>query len=118
VIICISERGIARIGEIADDLGLERSTISRHVAKLVDRGLVQRVDPGDDRRSAPVQLTRAGKQTRSKLAVAWAQVVSDAVASWPGSDVDAFSAMIRTFAEGLEGLADVPARGRAAESRD
>ena len=56
------EKGPQRVGEIAQALGTDPSTVSRKVAALVDAGLVERrVDP-DDGRAHLLAATPAGEQ--------------------------------------------------------
>jgi DNA-binding MarR family transcriptional regulator len=51
-----------RMSELADHLGLDRSTISGLVDRAARRGLVERVADSVDRRSARVALTEAGRE--------------------------------------------------------
>src|SRR5262245_49350887 len=50
------------MAELADHLGLDRSTVSGLVDRAAERGLVQRVSNPADRRSSRVKLTRAGRR--------------------------------------------------------
>lgn len=47
--------------ELANTLGLDKSTVSRTVDGLVNIGLVDRSIPAENRRMAVLQLTNAGK---------------------------------------------------------
>lgn len=49
-----------RMSELADHLGLDRSTVSGLIDRAVARGLVDRITDPDDGRSARVRLTDAG----------------------------------------------------------
>ncbi len=51
-----------RMTELADYLGLEKSTMTGLVARAEKRGLLQRVPNADDRRSVDVLLTAAGRE--------------------------------------------------------
>jgi len=46
--------------QIADNLGVDRSAVTRLVDRLEKKGLVSRVHDGLDRRSIKVKLTQAG----------------------------------------------------------
>jgi DNA-binding MarR family transcriptional regulator len=50
-----------RMAELAEHLGLDRSTISGLVDRAAERGLVERVAVPDDARASRVRLTRAGR---------------------------------------------------------
>jgi DNA-binding MarR family transcriptional regulator len=51
----------ARLFELADDLGWERSRVSHQVSRMVTRGLVRKERCDDDRRGAWVVLTERGR---------------------------------------------------------
>lgn len=51
-----------RMTELADHLGLEKSTMTGLIARAEKRGLVRRVPNPDDRRAIDVQLTAAGHE--------------------------------------------------------
>ena len=51
-----------RIGDLAEHLGLERSSLSGLVDRAEERGLVRRVPSGSDRRAVLVELTSAGRR--------------------------------------------------------
>ena len=55
------------LGELAGQINLENSTVSRTVNNLVDRGLAAReIDPAD-RRYVVIRLTEKGKETFQKI---------------------------------------------------
>jgi len=53
--------GDMRAGDLAQQEGLDQSTLSRRIASLVERGLVRRQADPSDRRAQVLQLTDAGK---------------------------------------------------------
>lgn len=90
--------GTLKLGQIADILGLERTTVTRDLRPLEKRGLVT-VEPGEDRRARIVRVTEAGRRTMTDAMPRWraaqAKVLAgDAAESWP------------RIAEGLGRLAD------------
>lgn len=58
----IENKGKESLTELANTLGLDKSTISRTVDCLVNVGLVDRSIPVENRRMATLQLTDAGKK--------------------------------------------------------
>jgi DNA-binding MarR family transcriptional regulator len=50
-----------RMADLADHLGLDRSTVSGLVDRAAARGLLERYADPDDRRSSRVRLTRTGR---------------------------------------------------------
>lgn len=64
----LSRNGNLTQGQLADALKLRKSTISRMVGKLRDRGWVERVRNPEDGRSWRLVLTPAGARTADTLA--------------------------------------------------
>jgi DNA-binding MarR family transcriptional regulator len=56
----LAER-VRTASDLAADLDLTAATVSVALDGLVRRGLVERRDPGDDRRSVPLAATSAGR---------------------------------------------------------
>jgi DNA-binding MarR family transcriptional regulator len=59
--------GPARVSEIAALLGLNPTTVSRHLASLEEMGLVTRSTSDEDARAAAVGLTKAGREAVAAL---------------------------------------------------
>lgn len=51
-----------RLSEVADYLGLDRSSVSGLVDRAVARGLIERTADPDDRRASRLDLTDAGRE--------------------------------------------------------
>lgn len=96
--------GIARLGPVsttvlAQEIGLDRSIVSRRAAALVRAGLVgSQPDPGDARATL-LSLSPAGidvmRTLRSRLALA----VQQQMAGWPDRDVREFARLLALFVE-------------------
>jgi len=56
----LSHQGPMRLSSLAQQLGLDASTVSRHVRQLEDRGMLERTDDPDDRRASRVAVSPAG----------------------------------------------------------
>jgi DNA-binding MarR family transcriptional regulator len=63
----IEARQNLSLGELAQGLGLDKSTLSRTVDGLVNIGLVERVFHPQDRRSVQLSLTSQGQQTCDRI---------------------------------------------------
>ena len=59
--------GTLRQGDLAERLGLTKSTVSRLVGNLVDRGWVERCAVDDDGRGVTVALTKTGRSAAARL---------------------------------------------------
>jgi DNA-binding MarR family transcriptional regulator len=64
VLVALTDRpdGRMRLFELASVLGWEKSRLSHHVARMVDRRLVTKKRCGDDRRGAYVAVTARGRR--------------------------------------------------------
>lgn len=54
--------GRSRIFEVANEIGWEKSRLSHHIGRMVERGLVTREKCDSDRRGAFVVITRQGRR--------------------------------------------------------
>ena len=70
ILAAISSGSGASIGVLAEALDLERSTVSRDVATLVRRSLVD-AESGNDRRVTTLQLTEEGHRVLAVALLAW-----------------------------------------------
>jgi DNA-binding MarR family transcriptional regulator len=64
VLVALSDRddGRARVFELAETLGWEKSRVSHQIARMTDRGLVRKERCDDDRRGAYVVATKTGRK--------------------------------------------------------
>lgn len=93
--------GPMRSCDLAQQLHLDQSTVSRHVAALSADGLVVRTPQEDDRRAHLVELTPAGADAARSLVSARVRQIEAVVASWPHDDIETFARLLDSFATGL-----------------
>ena len=67
----------ARVTDLANAAGWERSRLSHHIKRMEGRGLVQRQECCDDGRGALVVLTAAGRDAIERAAPGHARTVRD-----------------------------------------
>lgn len=88
ILYSLSCRGAMRLGDLAESMRLDASTVSRHVQALGDHGLVRRdPDPADGRASI-IDVTDDG---RTALRLTFDQrraFVTEAMADWSDDDRD------------------------------
>lgn len=60
-------RGIASVSAIAEDSHTSRSTVSRAVDALVNKGLIARSQDPNDRRNVPLSLTAEGERVMNAI---------------------------------------------------
>jgi DNA-binding MarR family transcriptional regulator len=107
-----TEGGRARVTDLANAAGWERSRLSHHVKRMETRGLVQRQGCCDDGRGAFVVVTADGRDALERAAPGHARTVRELL--FPDLD-DAALASVTRFVEGALGRV---AAGRSAGAGD
>jgi DNA-binding MarR family transcriptional regulator len=82
IIATLHRIGPMRMSDLAADIGLDRSTISRQVAAVVRSGYVQKMDDTADARASLLILTAIGQAARKQLADAWHDIVIELLETW------------------------------------
>lgn len=67
VLLSTDRVGPVRLGALAERQGLHPTLLSRTVARLVAQGLIERTPDTDDRRSAWVTVTAAGRVAAARI---------------------------------------------------
>ena len=97
----LKENSAVRLSDLASDLLLDISTVSRQARALEDRGLVTRAEDADDRRAVRLELTPAGLAV---LEEAWSRRnrwLAESLHDWTPDDRVALVAMLTRFADSL-----------------
>ena len=84
--------GPLSIGELAQHLGVERTTLTRNVAVIEKRGLVSS-EAGDDARARIVTVTKKGQAAVAAALPKWRQAQESAAAAIGKSGADALRAI-------------------------
>lgn len=79
VLAALAQAGPILLGDLADLLDLERTTLTRGVAILEERGLVETV-PAADARARPLAITRAGEARLAAALPDWQRAQQEAAA--------------------------------------
>ncbi|HEY8491294.1 MAG TPA: MarR family transcriptional regulator [Dehalococcoidia bacterium] len=83
ILAVLAVKGPTRMGELADILVLERTTLSRGAALLQRNGWVE-VVPSEDARERPLRLTPSGRRKLEEAFPAWQEAQALVDAGWPG----------------------------------
>jgi DNA-binding MarR family transcriptional regulator len=94
--------GPARVSEIADLIGLNPTTVSRHLASLEEMGLVGRSPSDLDGRAAMVDLTEIGKRAVSDLRKARRRLFAELLDDFEDEDLERFESYLGRLFEGFE----------------
>ncbi|MTE12727.1 MarR family transcriptional regulator [Nocardia sp. CT2-14] len=94
--------GPKRSGALAEALYSDASTISRQVAGLVKRGLIERcADPADGRVSV-LDVTDAGREVAAQLRARRNDSLRHILTDWAPGERDIFAELLRRFVDGYE----------------
>lgn len=94
------------LGELADALGMDRTTLTRNLKPLLEAGLLNAV-PGVDSRQRKVQISAAGKRRLQKAFPLWQQAQQEVETRFG-------SARTTTLNQQLEALTQALDQGHAA----
>jgi len=93
--------GAARTSELAAVMGLDASTVSRHVAKVIERGWASRSSDPNDGRAAVISLTESGRRTREQLWGQWENQIRDITGRWTLQEREEFLELISRVYDGV-----------------
>ncbi len=93
--------GPLRQGALAEHLRADPSTVSRHVAALVEEGLVRRVADASDGRATRLVVTDAGLAALEQLGQDRAAFLERVTTGWAGDDLAAFTGLLGRFLDDL-----------------
>jgi DNA-binding MarR family transcriptional regulator len=96
--------GLARSGprsaaQLAEDIGIDRSVVSRHATRLARAGLIERLADPADRRAALLSLTGPGHQAVQQMRQRLAAAFDEYLATWPPGEATRFAASLRRLTE-------------------
>ena len=93
----VEELEPARLSELADSAGVDISTASRQMARLVEDGLVLRgADPSDGRASTH-RLSPSGRALQHKLTAARRRVFEETLEGFTATERDQLAALLERF---------------------
>jgi DNA-binding MarR family transcriptional regulator len=93
--------GPLRQGSLADLVHADPSTVSRHVATLVEHGLVRRVADETDGRASRLVVTEDGHAALASLRTEREAVLARVTADWDDTDLTALTGLFGRFVEDL-----------------
>ena len=98
-LVVLVSRGPQRMADLAQLLGVNSSTATRHCDRLQRRGLVRRTPAADDRRAVLVSLTEAGQRLVSQITAARRREIASILRAMPASSREPLLAAVRGFAD-------------------
>jgi DNA-binding MarR family transcriptional regulator len=97
--------GTVRPSDLAVQMRLDLSTISRHLRALEQQGLVRRIADPDDARAQRISVTAHGAEVLTRMMDHRAAAIRAAIAHWPQEDRGALHQLLRRLADDLSHVA-------------
>jgi DNA-binding MarR family transcriptional regulator len=101
LLVLIERRGPIGVGELADRVGRDYTTVSRQAAKLETLGLIARSPGKADRRVTELVVTEQGQVMSEMLDGARERLAATALADWSEQDLQDLARLLRRFADDL-----------------
>jgi DNA-binding MarR family transcriptional regulator len=100
--------GPVRPTDLASSMGLDISTVSRHLAQLHRAGLVERSADPDDRRAQRVQLSPTGRVAVDAALAARRSLLEQSLSDWTDDDVQQLHRLTTRMLASLESTEEGP----------
>ena len=102
VLHCVAGQAPLRVSELAKCMGLDSSTVSRHIRHLEENGYLSRTDDPDDRRATRVGLTERGRAVLDESMRARVAVIEAATADWSEADRKTLTTLMTRLADSID----------------
>lgn len=93
--------GATRVTDLADIMGVEPSTVSRHVQYLEERGWLRREPHPSDGRVSMVNITPEGAELVERIEVERRRILDRTLSAWSDAEIDRFVELFDRFANDL-----------------
>ena len=92
-----------RPSELAAELRLDLSTVSRHVRSLTNDGYLTCAPDADDRRAQRITLTPRGHEAIAAVVANRRRAIGQVIAHWPAEDRSRLTDLLRRLADDMAG---------------
>jgi DNA-binding MarR family transcriptional regulator len=103
LLVGIERFGPIGVGELADGVGRDYTTVSRQVAKLESLELVERHASAADRRVREATVTQKGKAMTDLIDAGRERIGRAVFETWDPHDIDELVRLMRKFADAVKG---------------
>lgn len=88
VLHALKTQGPMRLGDLAEAMRLDASTVSRHVQQLCDRGMIDRDPDPEDGRARIIAISDDGRDGLRRTFDLRREVITEAMADWTEDERD------------------------------
>jgi DNA-binding MarR family transcriptional regulator len=99
VLLTLHQQGTLTLTELARQIRVDRSTLGEMINRMAERSLITKRNNGNDRRSAEVLLTPAGRNVLLEIVAGAAQLQGALLAPLPAEDRAHFMRCMKLIAE-------------------
>ncbi|QWZ08410.1 MarR family winged helix-turn-helix transcriptional regulator [Nocardioides panacis] len=104
----LTHQGPMRLSALAQVLGLDASTVSRHARQLEDKGLLERTEDPDDGRASRVAVSEHGSSCLAQGFETRRHVVATALEGFTADERETLRALLQRLVESLLTHPDSP----------
>ncbi|MFB0619344.1 MarR family winged helix-turn-helix transcriptional regulator [Streptomyces sp. AGS-58] len=97
VLSALARTGPRSAADLAPEVGIDRSGVTRRASRLEAAGLVHRRPDPTDRRAHLLHLTDQGKDAVSELRARLAAHITAGLSAWPPGEAESFARHLRLF---------------------
>ncbi|MGN6330394.1 MAG: MarR family winged helix-turn-helix transcriptional regulator [Motilibacteraceae bacterium] len=101
LLVRLEEHGELRVSALAESVHADISTVSRHVAALVELGWVEKRRDPDDGRASTLAITEEGLAAVRRNRNQRDAMIAEVVADWDPADVDRLAALLARLVDGM-----------------
>jgi DNA-binding MarR family transcriptional regulator len=112
----LTHQGPMRLSALAQVLGLDASTVSRHARQLEDKGLLERTEDPDDGRASRVAVSEHGSACLAQGFETRRHVVASALDGWSDEERETLRTLLHRLVESLLVQSDTHVHPEAQET--
>jgi DNA-binding MarR family transcriptional regulator len=86
ILYALKYHGALRLGDLAEVMKLDASTVSRHVQQLGDKGLIDRGPDPEDGRARIIAISASGRAALKRTFDQRRAFITEAIADWSEAD--------------------------------
>jgi DNA-binding MarR family transcriptional regulator len=102
LLVGIERFGPVKVGELADRVGRNYTTVSRQVSKLEELGLVRSQEGSEDRRAREAVVTSKGKKLTGSIDTARERIGRAIFSKWEEKDFAELVRLVQKFAADIQ----------------
>ena len=102
LLVRVSENGPVRLSDLADEVGLDLSTVSRQMGALVNGGLITKEPDPHDGRASFLSLSARGAVVLESVSEARREALADALTEWSDDERATLATGLFRLASGLQ----------------